>query len=601
MLTRPRREPDPARRLKPPWRERSTDLQLSGRHTLLILLACTLIRGAAQGGEIEWIWRAADGESPAFSHGFADAGLADGAWRARYDDPNSDNQVVFEGLELDADLAQFVVLDVEPHGQDEVAVLWRPVHQATFSMFRMANYEGLSAAGGGVLFAAEMRGVAGWRGTLEALRLSFPAAANGEPIVLRGVGFGEAPPAGARVGAALPAGDWLTERLRIDVADLGGPQRIEPRPPGDGWTVAVWYFGGWEPEYADGGWESMAYNYPERLPLLYDSSDRRSRHFGIQYYRNGRPEVLDWHVKWLAEHGVNLILFDWFPTVGPDGGIRHDYYANRCLETGFLGKAEAGGPATETNRFADKIQFAVMWTNHYDAAGLPRGLMDYAARHFFSQPNYFRIDGRPLFIVHSSHELWRAVGEDNRAYMEELKRMRSAARSAGQPDPWLACTELHNASIARHLLNLGYDGCLHYATGIIERDADRVPDRTDRTGFVWEEVSMDQVAQSLPTHRRIWDELAEEVGGRYLLSAVPMMDMSRTGRPVRYITRNASPEGMKRILRAARETRRRHGLRKFVALYAFNEWFEGGYFEPGTEYGYSWLRAIKEAFRDSGE
>jgi hypothetical protein len=61
--------------------------------------------------------------------------------------------------------------------------------------------------------------------------------------------------------------------------------------------------------------------------------------------------------------------------------------------------------------------------------------------------------------------------------------------------------------------------------------------------------------------------------------------------------RDPTPETYGQLLAAARSCIEKRGLRKFVSIEAFNEWLEGSYVEPSTQWGLTYLEAIREAFR----
>ena len=103
---------------------------------------------------------------------------------------------------------------------------------------------------------------------------------------------------------------------RIDVANEAPPRT---KPVESDYTVAMWCFAAWEPEYTWDGWKQVAERSPWRVPLLYDSSDKEMTYNGIQFHRSSNRRVVDWHVHWMREHCVNLMLWDWYPGAHADG------------------------------------------------------------------------------------------------------------------------------------------------------------------------------------------------------------------------------------------------------------------------------------------
>ena len=352
----------------------------------------------------------------------------------------------------------------------------------------------------------------------------------------------------------------------------------------------MWYFAAWEPEYRWDGWKQVAERAPWRLPLLYDSSDAEMEHSGIRFYRSSRPRAVDWHVHWMREHAVNLILWDWYPGVKGSGEFDPGFFGNRALEIGFLGKADLGGPPVKTNRFADSISFAVMWTNHPSFDRVGDGLGDYVAEQFFLQPNYHRIDGRPLLILWSLRCLVDASGGEEAA-RGRVEAVREAARRRGLPGVWVAGV-IGPAEVPL-LRALGLDGAVgyHYSgSGGAAIESRRHGDR------VLEDAAEDFPTQTIPGHGRLWRELADALGRDYLLATTPMQNWEPTLRPRSLVMRGTHPDAFREMLRRARAFVEERRLRPFVSVEAWNEWLEGSYVEPSTQWGFGWLEAIRDVF-----
>jgi len=91
----------------------------------------------------------------------------------------------------------------------------------------------------------------------------------------------------------------VTARLALDIP----PRRLtlkseyvpEPKPVRGKYEVGVYYFPGWKT------WSQWLpiLPFPERKPVL-------------GWYREGDPEVADWHIKWAVEHGITFFAYDWY-------------------------------------------------------------------------------------------------------------------------------------------------------------------------------------------------------------------------------------------------------------------------------------------------
>ena len=374
---------------------------------------------------------------------------------------------------------------------------------------------------------------------------------------------------------------------RIDVA-TAAPS--EAHPVSSDYTVAMWYFAAWEREYTWDGWQQVAERSPWRIPLLYDSTDAEERFSGIQFYRSSNRRAIDWHVHWMREHAVNLMLWDWYPQTRPDGSFDPTFFGNRALEVAFLGKDRLGGPPVRTNRFAGTMPFAVMWTNHRPSNKLGIGLAEYLVDQFLKQPNYYRIDGKPLLPLWSARDLVEGAGGEAQA-RAALEHLRAYARSRGLPGVYVAA--VNGITTRAQAANLGIDGLMGYnvlTSGGATTEYRRVGER------IVEDRVEDFASQTMPGHEQRWAQAAAEFGRDYLLPTCPMQNWEPTYRPTGYVIANHTPEGYADMLRKAKAFVSDHGLRQFVSIEAWNEWLEGSYVEPSTQWGLTYLEVIRDVF-----
>jgi hypothetical protein len=97
-------------------------------------------------------------------------------------------------------------------------------------------------------------------------------------------------------------------------------------------------------------------------------------------------------------------------------------------------------------------------------------------------------------------------------------------------------------------------------------------------------------------HEETWSRMARAFGPDYLLATCPMQNWEPTFRPTSYIMVNNTPDAYRDLLRKSKEFIERRGLRKFVTIEAWNEWLEGSYVEPSTQWGLAYLDAIRDVF-----
>lgn len=162
-------------------------------------------------------------------------------------------------------------------------------------------------------------------------------------------------------------------------------------PDALGNTVGMYIFPDWHKPTQPGlktHWSSIMNATASDSPLQEQPKKPLSN-----YYDDTNPITTRWMIKWALEHGVNLFVYDWydwsyteqpivkftdqFDATKPDGG----YYA----------------------QYKDKAKFALMWANHDTPISTVDILakLDRAEVKFFRNPQYFKIDNQPVFMMFS--------------------------------------------------------------------------------------------------------------------------------------------------------------------------------------------------------
>jgi hypothetical protein len=312
--------------------------------------------------------------------------------------------------------------------------------------------------------------------------------------------------------------------------------------------VGVYYFPGWN---TDSRWHPIR-RFPERKPAL-------------GWYREGDPEVAEWHIKWAVEHGITFFAYDWYWS----GGARQ---LEHGLHQGYLQAPHR-----------HLLKFCLLWANHNPprthSTEDSREVARYWIAHYFRRPEYFRIQGRPLLIVFSPHNLVSDLGVEGAR--TALDVMREECRLAGLPPMFIIACVNGVEDVARH----GYDGVTAYTWPSLgaHNDERRAP---------YESL--------LPGYLRQWERLRD-------LSPIPLLLPVCGGwdsRPwhgdsalVRY---GRTPQLFKRHLSDARRLldagQGQTNLLPAILIEAWNEWGEGAYIEPHQEHGFGYLDAIREVF-----
>ena len=313
------------------------------------------------------------------------------------------------------------------------------------------------------------------------------------------------------------------------------------------------------------------------------------------YVDEADPAVMEMEIEAAAEHGVNVFIYDWYWFDGMP-------YLENCLNDGFL-KAK--------NR--DKMKFYLMWANHdvnytWDIrlsweqdcliwkGAVNREEFENACRRvitqYFGQSNYYRIDGKPVFQIYELANLIKGLGGLEKT-KDALEWFREETKKAGFPDLYLLLTAYGDTDNLSGLDNgktikggdavsyLGFSGVTHYQfahIADIDRDYDEI----------------------LADVKEIWKGMEKEYGLPYYPHISvgwdnnPRFNGFRPG-----IVKNNPPEEVKKGFVMAREYADSHpGQAPFVTVNSWNEWTETSYLEPDDRYGYGYLEALREVFKD---
>lgn len=358
----------------------------------------------------------------------------------------------------------------------------------------------------------------------------------------------------------LPDSAPVTARAEIeftrtpDVAKTGSVP--EPRPVSSKLDIGTYYFPGW-PTMAQ--WRPIL-DFPGRKPVL-------------GWYDEANPECIDWQIKWATEHGIKFFLVDWYWCQG-----------RRSLEHWVQ--------SFEKAKHRKYLQWCVMWANHNGPGTHSREdwrqVTQYWIDHCFNLPEYYRIDGQPAVFIWAPYNIRNDLGGPEQA--AELYAMsQRMAREAGYPGIYFAAMgePIPSAASCRELKRQGYEAFTSYHTFQLAEQRAKV------RRFPYADV--------VQTSPEVWqraDSVATE------LEYFPVLDSGWSSEPWHgdqsLSISGRTPELMGELCRQGRRYAAEH-QKKILLLGPVNEWGEGSYFEPCTEYGFGCLDQIRAAFCEAGD
>jgi hypothetical protein len=306
------------------------------------------------------------------------------------------------------------------------------------------------------------------------------------------------------------------------------------------------------------------------------------------YEMDNDPQVMERWIDVATDHGVNIFVFDWY---WYDGGP----FLESALNDGFL-KAKNNS----------KMQFYIMWANHDvkhnywnvhkykdDTSILWNGAVDWdnykiivdrVIKQYFNQPNYFKIDGCPVFSVFSVDKLLESFGGDVKEARKALDYFRDEVKKAGFPDLHIqwnqgggsVMSEESATNFSNRVNEMGFNSVAMYNMGGLNEDY-----LVYGTNSVKIRTQMDSIL-NIPLFPCVsigWDD-------------TPRFPAKGKSDVVHYYN---TPESFAALLSKAKLYADSHPEQpKLITINAWNEWVEGSYLLPDMLNGYGYLEAVKE-------
>lgn len=300
------------------------------------------------------------------------------------------------------------------------------------------------------------------------------------------------------------------------------------------------------------------------------------------YEPDNDPKVMEKWIHTALQHGVNMFIFDWYWYKGGP-------FLESCINDGFLQAANN-----------EKMLFYLMWANHDvrkdywnvhvhkgDSTILFNGAVDWpnfktiVARvisQYFHKPNYFKIDGCPVFSIYNTNKLLESFGNMDET-RNALDYFREEVKKAGFPDLHLQLIAGGNPNehAVDRVKTLGANSVTIYNWGGPHREdylqwATEGMDRIDRWDDIMDIPYFPNVAVS-------WDNTPR------------FPDMTKKN-VVHY---NATPQSFAGILQRAKKYCDQHPNQpKLITVFSWNEWVEGGYLLPDVKNGFGYLEAVRD-------
>jgi hypothetical protein len=295
-----------------------------------------------------------------------------------------------------------------------------------------------------------------------------------------------------------------------------------------------------------------------------------------------------------ADHGVNVFIYDWYW-----------YDGKPFLEESLNSFLKAG------NR--DRMQFYLMWANHDVEAnrwnryryekdtviwkgGVDRtqfnNVVERVINNYFKQPNYLKINSEPVFSFYDMNELVKGLGSYSET-KQALDYFRQEVIKAGFPglhiqvigygdknEPYLISSNLcENKTINEVIADLSINSVTQYnwvLNTAVREDYIDWAERANRLTEKWDHTLNIPVVPHVSIG---WDSSPR-------FSFKKKQDI---------IHLNRTPDSFAAYLQKAKGfVTARPNQPQFITINSWNEWTEGSYLEPDTQWGYGYLEAVQK-------
>jgi len=210
----------------------------------------------------------------------------------------------------------------------------------------------------------------------------------------------------------------------------------------DGYTVGLNICSLWR-EGTHSGWDKVS-AYDEIKPLL-------------GFYDEGVPEVMDWEIKWMTEHGIDFQLFCWYAS-SPNVPMMHTHL-NDALMNGYMNA-----------KYSDRMKFALLWecanaARPQSSDDFRSNFIPYWVEHYLSDERYMSIDGKAVLAIFGADKLINDLGGADKC-KEEFDYFRDICRDLDYEGAIImACSGAQDQGSLAWLKSAGFDAVYAYNWG----------------------------------------------------------------------------------------------------------------------------------------
>lgn len=303
------------------------------------------------------------------------------------------------------------------------------------------------------------------------------------------------------------------------------------------------------------GWEAVSAYEDKRLYL--------------GFYDEGIPEVADWEIKYMLEHGIGIQHLCWYsPTVDLQAPIKKPIMSS-ALHDGFFNA-----------KYSDMMKFCIMWENTKqdvkDLEQFKKYVWNYWAEYYFSDSRYARLDNKALLTVWSHNNFLTAFGGEQGA-KAAIDFMREDIKNYGYDGIIILFAEgVNSSSYLKTLQKIGADGAYAYHWSTDGSDASKVISHLENNYNA-------NCVHIVPTASVGFNNIGWDITRK------PLATLEEHKKQLDYIKNTY-------MLKIRAKSDAENWQKRLVDISTWNEYGEGTYVAPAGVHGFGYLDNIRETF-----
>lgn len=201
-------------------------------------------------------------------------------------------------------------------------------------------------------------------------------------------------------------------------------------------------------------------------PIKAASSDREPL---LGFYDEHNPEVYDWSIKWMLEHGVDFQ----FQCVYPVAMINYDIVSKEPIKNNMVREFNGLTSGFMNAKYSDQMKFAVILECTTFFHGYEHNdeffnyYLPFYIEYYLKDDRYMKIDGRPVIGVFSLKSFLNIFddGTGDESIKKGIKKFRQVCIDAGVGNPYILSNDSTASNLIKMAADAGLDGITAYGLG----------------------------------------------------------------------------------------------------------------------------------------